>query len=132
MSRNFLEPESHHREIDLRTVWFQQDGATAHTARTSMWVLREMIPGHVISRGGDMPACSPDLSVCDNFLWGYLKPKIYLTKPCDIDKLRNAIKEDITAIPDNMVRKAMSTLHGRLEQFRRGGGKCVRDVLFKK
>ena len=56
----------------------------------------------IISRGGDIPwpACSPDLSVCDYFLWGYLTPTVYLMKPCDIDELKNAknaIKEEITA-----------------------------------
>jgi len=68
-------PELHHRGIDPPSVWFQQDGATAHTARASMSVLREMFPQHVISRGGDIPwpACSNDLSACDNFLWGISK-----------------------------------------------------------
>jgi len=65
MLHNFCEPELRRRGIDLSSVWFRQDGATAHTARASMCVLREMFPHHVISRGGDVPwpAHSPDLSV---------------------------------------------------------------------
>ena len=53
----------------------------------------------IISRGGDIPwpARSPDLSVCDCFLWAYLKSSVYLTKPHDIDKLKNTIKGEITA-----------------------------------
>ena len=88
----------------------------------------------VTSKGGDIPwpACSTDLSVCDYFLWGYFQCKVYLTKPRDIDELKNAIKEEITATPDNMVRKAMSTLRDRLEQRRRDGGTHLRDVLFRK
>jgi len=39
MLRNFCEPELHCRGIDLSSVWFQQDGATVHTARASMSVL---------------------------------------------------------------------------------------------
>jgi len=72
---NFCEPELHHCGIDLSSVWFQQDGVTAHTARASMSVLREMFPQHVISCGGDDPwlARSPDLSACDYFLWGISK-----------------------------------------------------------
>ena len=54
MLRNFCEPELRRRRIDLSSIWFQQDGATAHTARASMNVLREMFPQHVISRGGDV------------------------------------------------------------------------------
>jgi len=44
-------------------------------------------------------------------------------KPHDIDELQNAIEEEIRAAPDNMVREAMRTLHDRLEQCRRDGGK---------
>ena len=33
MVRNFCEPELRRRWIDLSSVWFQQDGSTAHTAR---------------------------------------------------------------------------------------------------
>ena len=39
MPRNFCEPELRRRRIDLSSVLFQQDGATAHTARASMSVL---------------------------------------------------------------------------------------------
>jgi len=57
----------HRRGIDLSSVWFQQDGAKARTARASVSVLLEMFPQHVISRGGDVPrpAHSPDLSAYD-------------------------------------------------------------------
>jgi hypothetical protein len=42
--------------------------------------------------------------------------KVYLMKPCDVDELKNAVREEITATPDNMVREAMRTLCDRLEQ----------------
>jgi hypothetical protein len=87
----------------------------------------------IISRGGDipLPARSPDLSMCDYILWGYLKSKVYVTKPRDIYKLKNAIKEEITATPYNMVTEAMRTLCDRVEQCRGDGGKCLKVVLFK-
>jgi hypothetical protein len=74
----------------------------------------------VISRGETIPwpACSPHLSVSEYFIWGYLKSKVYLMKPPDVDELKNAIKEEITATPDNLVREAMRTLCDRLEQCR--------------
>ena len=55
MLRYFCEPELHCHGIDLSSVWFQQDGATAHIARASMSVLWDMFPQHVISHGGDVP-----------------------------------------------------------------------------
>jgi ActR/RegA family two-component response regulator len=57
---------------------------------------------------------------------------VYLTKPHDIDEIKNAIKKEITAMADNMVREAMRTSLDRLEHRRRDGGKQLRDVLFKK
>jgi hypothetical protein len=56
-------------------TWFQQDGATAHTARISTNTLKQLFPNRLISMRGDLtwPARSLDLSVCDFFLWGYLK-----------------------------------------------------------
>ena len=87
--------------IDLSSsVWFQHDGATAHTARASMSVLREMFPQHVISRGGDVPwpARSPDLSACGYFLWGYLKSRVFISKPRTIAELKQSTREEIVAI----------------------------------
>jgi hypothetical protein len=48
----------------VRNVWFQQDGAMAHTARESMTFLSGMFPGRLVSRFGDIPwaARSPDLA----------------------------------------------------------------------
>jgi len=50
MLQNFLRPEVDEVEED---VWFQQDGATAHTSRRSLSIFREMFPGHLISLRGD-------------------------------------------------------------------------------
>ena len=68
MIKNFFEPAL--EEMHLGNVWFQQDGATAHTARASMTVLRAKFPGRLISLRGDIPwaAHSPDLTPCDFFM----------------------------------------------------------------
>ena len=39
----------------MEEMWFQQDGATADTARSSMTVVRQMFLQHVVSRFGDVP-----------------------------------------------------------------------------
>ncbi|PNF43879.1 hypothetical protein B7P43_G02806 [Cryptotermes secundus] len=67
MFENFFEPAL--EEMHLGNVWFQQDGATAHTARASMTDLRAKFPGRLISLRGDIPwaAHSPDLTPCDFF-----------------------------------------------------------------
>ena len=100
----FCEPELRRHGINFSSVWFQQAGATAHTASASMSVLREMLPQHVISRGGDVPwpAHSPDLSVCDYFSWGYLKSRVFISKTRTIAELKQSIKEEIMANPEQM------------------------------
>ena len=67
MLSSFLFPKLY--EITLGDVWFQQDGATAHTARDTMQLLREHFPERLISLRGDLPwpARSPDLTPGDFF-----------------------------------------------------------------
>jgi hypothetical protein len=48
--REFLNDKLCWLRVDTRLVWFQQDGATAHTARNSMAVVRGVFLQHVISR----------------------------------------------------------------------------------
>jgi hypothetical protein len=91
---------------------------TAHTARASMAVVRENFPGHVISQCGDLPwpARSPDLSVCDYFLWGYIKAKVFINKPCTVHELKVAIEHEIPAIPPYMIRCSMNNFKTRLQE----------------
>jgi len=58
-------------------LWYQQDGATAHTAVISIVAHSRLFPQRVISRFGDVPwpPRSPDLTAPDFILWGYLKSK---------------------------------------------------------
>lgn len=125
-------------EIDrLQTrgnIWFQQDGATAHTARISMALLREMFPGRLISRFGDVPwpARSPDLSVPDFFLWGYLKSLVYNTLPRTIEELKRRIEDEIVRIDEDMLRRVMGDFTRRLgECIENEGGHLLRTI-FKK
>lgn len=69
MLNDFFLPQLRRKRIPLRHVWFQQDGATCHTANASMTFLRQKFNGRLISRRGDVPwpPRSPDLSPCDFF-----------------------------------------------------------------
>jgi hypothetical protein len=78
----------------VRNVWFQQDGAIAHTARQSMTFLRGMFPGHLVSQFGDIPwpAHSPDLTAPD-FLWGISSLKCMLLIPTPSKNQKTALWE---------------------------------------
>jgi hypothetical protein len=96
---DFLLPDLRRRDIDLVTFWFQQDGATAHTARQSMNTLRTMFEYHIFSLYCDIswPVRSPNLSVCDFFLWGCLKSKVFQARPAELLNLREFLMKSMSS-----------------------------------
>ena len=103
MLEDFFEPklEELSDETNLGDIWFQQGGATTHTAQVAMVKLRQRFPARLISRKGDVewPARSADLSIYDFFLWGYLKEKVFKSRPHNLEELKIRIWEEIAAIP---------------------------------
>ena len=69
--------ESQHEAGHLRNIWYQQDGTTSHTARETRILLNRLFSQKLISRHGDVnwPPRSPDLTLPDFYLWGYIKEK---------------------------------------------------------
>jgi len=96
--------------------------------------VKEMFPGHVISLRGDIgwPPRSPDLTPCDFFLWGYLKAKVYEQRPQSLRALKEAITQEVEAIPPEMTQRVMNNFRERLQQCVDSAGSHLRDVLFKK
>jgi hypothetical protein len=92
MITEFLWPQL--EGIDMEDMWFQEDGATCHTARETTELLQEMFPGRVISRSGDQnwPPSSCDLTPRNFFLWVFVKSRVYANKPQTIPELRAEIR----------------------------------------
>ena len=92
MLQSFLMPKLKNLRKNA-AAWFEQDGATAHTAKKLMDVLRGLFPAHLISLHDDIgwPARSPDLSPCKYFLWGYVKGEMYKHRLTTIDGLKATI-----------------------------------------
>ncbi|XP_023311192.1 uncharacterized protein LOC111692289 [Anoplophora glabripennis] len=128
MLENFLRPavENHPQ------VWFQQDGATAHTARDTMALLRDTFGERIISRTSDFnwPPRSPDLTAPDFFLWGYLKGKVYINKPRTIQQLKNNIRDEINNITPEVLRKVMENVLERARICEAENGHHLRDIIF--
>ncbi|KAJ4446542.1 hypothetical protein ANN_13238 [Periplaneta americana] len=89
------------------------DGATSHTARISMDAVNALFPGRVIARKGDIawPPKSPDLTLRDFFLWGHLG-----NPSRTIPALKQRIREEVAAMPVNMLRGIMQHFVARLEK----------------
>jgi len=133
MLSNFLRPQLRSLRVNMEEMWFQQDGATAHTARASMTVFRQMFPQHVVSRFGDVPWLprSPDLSACDFFLWGYFKSKVYVLKPRTVDDLKVPIREEIAIVPQEMLVNVMQNFEERLRTSVLQEGRHLSDIIFR-
>ena len=121
------------RENDMDDFWFQQDGATCHTARPTINLLRPLFPGRLISKNGDFdwPPRSPDLTPPDFYLWGYLKSKVYANKPKTLAQLKANIRREIAAISSETLTKVMENAEKRVHLAVKAKGAHLRDLIFK-
>ncbi|GFY07057.1 uncharacterized protein TNCV_4203281 [Trichonephila clavipes] len=78
---------------DVQELWFQQDGATCHTARATIDLLKDTFGDRLISCFGPVnwPPRSCDLTPLDYFLWVYVKSLVYADKPQTLDHLEDNI-----------------------------------------
>ena len=130
MVNTFLRPEIENNDIE--DYWFQQDGATAHTARQTIDLLKKMFPGRLVSKKGDFewPPRSPDLTPPDFFLWGYLKGKVYSEQPKTLRALKRNIRREIAAISTETLKKVMENAKKRAQLCIKEKGKHLRDIIF--
>lgn len=130
MINEFLVPELDN--IDLENIWFQQDGATCHTATETIDLLKTKFPGRVISRFGDInwPPRSCDLTPLDFFLWGFVKEKVYANNPTTIPELKNNIQQVIREIEPTLCAKVMENFGKRMVACQRSRGGHLSDIVF--
>ncbi|GFU37197.1 hypothetical protein TNCV_4272071 [Trichonephila clavipes] len=114
MITNFFIPELNNH--DVQELWFQQDGATCHTARATIDLLKDTFGDRLISRFGPVnwPPRSCDLTPLDYFLWGYVKSLVYADKPQTLDHLEDNIRRVIADIRPQMLEKVIENWTSRL------------------
>ncbi|GFS71660.1 putative transposable element [Trichonephila clavipes] len=107
MITNFFIPELNNR--DVQELWFQQDGATCHTARATIDLLKGTFGDRLISRFGPVnwPPRSCDLTLLDYFLWSYVKSLVYSDKPQTLDHLEDNIRHVTADIRPQMLEKVI-------------------------
>ncbi|GFW82653.1 hypothetical protein TNCV_3492251 [Trichonephila clavipes] len=107
MITNFFIPELNNH--DVQELWFQQDGATCHTARATIDLLKDTFVDRLFSRFGPVnwPPRSCDLTPLDYFLWGYVKSLVYADKPQTLDHLEDNIRRVIADIRPQMLEKVI-------------------------
>ncbi|XP_065675584.1 uncharacterized protein LOC136091800 [Hydra vulgaris] len=122
MITDFFVPRLNNHNV--QELWFQQDGATCHTARATIDLLNETFGNRVISR-------SCDLTPLDYFLWGYVKSLVYANDPETIDHLEDNICRVIVNIRPQMLEKVIESWTSRLDYIRISHGSHIREIIFK-
>lgn len=117
--QNQIVPALQERGINLEITWFQQDGCPAHQTAAVHEFMQTIFLDRIISRRGIIgwPPRSPDLSMNDFFLWGYIKSLIYRreeVRPHTLDDLRNKIIEACATITPQMLINARRSFYDRL------------------
>ncbi|GFV77177.1 uncharacterized protein TNCV_444081 [Trichonephila clavipes] len=122
MITNFFIPELNNH--DVQELWFQQDGATCHTARATIDLLKDTFGDRLISRFGPVnwPSRSCDLTPLDYFLWGYVKSLVYADKAQTLDRLEDNIRRVIADIRPQMLEKVIENWTSRLDYIRASRG----------
>ncbi|GFW00656.1 DUF4817 domain-containing protein [Trichonephila clavipes] len=120
MITNFFIPELNNH--DVQELWFQQDGATCHTARATIDLLKDTLGDRLISRFGPVnwPPRSCDLTRLEYFLWSYVKSLVYADKPQTLDHLEDNIRRVIADIRPQMLEKVIENWTSRLDYIRDG------------
>ncbi|GFU87766.1 putative transposase [Trichonephila clavipes] len=114
-------------------LWLQQDGATCHTARATIDLLKDTFGDRLISRFGPVnwPPRSCDLTPLDYFLWGYVKSLVYADKPQTLDHLEDNIRRVIADIRPQMLEKVIENWTSRLDYIRTSRGSPMPEIIFK-
>ncbi|GFX93510.1 DUF4817 domain-containing protein [Trichonephila clavipes] len=123
MITNFFIPELNNH--DVQELWFQQDGATCHTARAPIDLFKDTFGDHLISRFG------PVNWQQDYFLWGYVKSLVYADKPQTLDHLEDNIRRVIADIRPQMLEKVIENWTSRLDYIRASRGSHVPEIIYK-
>ncbi|CAK9826872.1 hypothetical protein ANTRET_LOCUS4642 [Anthophora retusa] len=128
MLENFLRPAID----DNEEMWFQQNGATAHTVRSTMDTLRGIFDERIISRNSafNWPPRSPDLTAPDFFLWGYLKEKVYANKSRSLDQLKENIRTEIRNVMPETLTNVMENVLKRAQLCEAKNGQHLCDIIF--
>ncbi|GFW72838.1 uncharacterized protein TNCV_1266811 [Trichonephila clavipes] len=131
MITNFFIPELNNH--DVQELWFQQDGATCHTARSTIDLLKDTFGDRLISRFGPVnwPPRSCVLTPLDYFLWGYVKSLVYADKPQTLDHLEDNIRHVIADIRPQMLEKVIENWTSRSYYIRASRGRPMPEIIFK-
>jgi len=113
-------------ESSSSSNWFT---ATFHTSKSSMTEIQSFFGDRFILKGL-WPQCSPSLTPPDYFLWGYLKGRVYQTKPRSIDALKANITEEIQAVTADLLARTFQNMVRRIQSCLDANGGHFHHMLW--
>ena len=121
------------RGVLRASQWFQQDGATPHTANETFTWLRQRFEEKLMSRRCNVEWAphSPDLNPPDFYLWGFLKDNVYQGNPQKIEELKTVITAKIRAIPKEECVKVIDNFARRVQVCLQRNGGHLEHILRK-
>ena len=130
MLNEFLFPKI--EENDTDDIWFEQDGATCHTANVTIDLLRTVFENRIISRNSDVnwPPRSCDLTPLDYFCGRAVKDKCYANHPETIEALKHEMKVAIHGIQAQTVEDVLKNWDDRMGYCKASRGSYLNDVVF--
>ena len=130
MLEDYLWPELD--ELDINDMWFQQNGATSHTARVTIDLLKGKFGKRVISRNFlvEWPPRSYELTPFHFFFWGHIKSLVYAKKPATLDDLKDNIQREIANVPVKMCARVLETRVQRIDRCKRARSGRMTDIEF--
>ncbi|GBN10839.1 hypothetical protein AVEN_142869-1 [Araneus ventricosus] len=107
----------HSTTRELRNIWFQLDGARAHKTSSVKQYLVEEFGEQIIGYGSfqEWPPRSPDLTLMDFFLWGYLKQQVYATPPPTLQDLQRRIMDAYANVTPTMLHRVQREVQARAQ-----------------
>ena len=72
---------------------------------------------------------SSDLTICDFFLWGYLREKVYSHSIRKLDHMEEAIRNKIAEIPVDFFESSLQNYRHHCEDCSQSNGGCVEQFL---
>ena len=130
MLNEFLFPKI--EEDDMNDIWFQQDGATCHTANVTIDLFCTVFENRIINRNSDVNLLprSYDLTSLDYFFWGAVKDKYYANLPETIEALKHEMEVAIRGIEAQTIENVLTNWVDRMEYCKASRGSHWNDVVF--
>ena len=119
-------------EDNIDSIWFQQNGATCHTANVTIDLLHTVFENRIISRNSDVhwPPRSCDLTPLDYFLWGAVKDKCYANHPETIETLKHEIEVSVHRIIAQTIENVLKKWVDLMGYCKASRGSHFNDFVF--